>query len=165
MLLVQVEEIHSMFPHVSIHTIGIDLNNTNSVTQTVDNILNGAVVNPLDQPHPPPHPRPVIQSLPPRDSSTLDAVLEEPGAQTNTRDIKDTEFSGTVNGLHSSEQRSSSLRLRKGSEKYFEDVKDSSSNCVTSNPGQKPQTTGSNSDNGDLTFEEKKMRLIFEARK
>ncbi len=146
-MFVQVEEIHTLFPHISIHTISTDLNTTNSVTQTIDNILSGAVIDTLDQPHPVTHPLPTIQSL-----SSTHIVQESP---IDSRSDEQPTQTGDIKGFDNE------LRQRRRLEKYNEDEKDNSNNS-TQDGGSSSNNTISN---GDLTFEDKKKRLILESRK
>ncbi len=137
----QVAQIHTMFPHMSLHTISTDLTSTNSVSQTIDNILNGDVVDPIDQPRPLPRPL------------TPPPSYEEPPKEMSME-------RGGVSEIDQSEQ--STLRRRITSPaKYQENDKSSELTIDTLYSLEREDSQ----DNGELSYEEKKKRMINEARR
>lgn len=95
-----------MFPNVSVRTISNDLAATNSVSQTVENILNGAIDDPLvdDDPHiPSPH-QIHIDEVPQVTTDSSTTVQHESSAELPVRSC----------------QKPATLRQRKVSKKYEE---------------------------------------------
>ena len=130
-----------MFPHMSLHTISTDLTNTNSVSQTIDNILNGDVVDPIDHPRPLPHPP---TPPPPYEEPPKEMSMERGGVSDNDQ----------------SEQ--SALRRRITSQVKYQDNDKSSELTIDSLYSLE---RGDSQDNGELSYEEKKKRMINEARR